>query len=529
MNVLPMTIEAENFDFFAISGEGRVYNDTGSGNTGGDYRTDENVDIQEASEGGYNIGWIEAGEYLTYTVYVPEDGNYDISIKYAATSANGKIKVSFDGIDETGEVSLPNTGNWQVYEDIALAQGVSLMKGVKSMRVDMISSGFNLNSITISETGSACTNVNLARCGIAAQSSTNHGGVASRAIDGNTNGVWSVGSVTHTANETNPWWEVTLDNTYEIGDINIFNRTDACCMNRLSNFTVSVLSGSTTTYSQAFTTYPNPSISVNAGGASGDKVRVQLDDTNPLSLAEVEVYEGTTPVNNTLNIQENINGFCLVDGTLDSNNAGFTGTGFANTFNALGNGVNWEVDGAAGSYTFQWRYASASNRPADFLVNGNPVVTNIAFNSTGAWTSWALTSSVSVTLGAGTKTIRLESTTSAGLANIDYLEVVGPNATASFCSSGARYTDQNVSSLSAISSQIEVYPNPTTNLITIETVESGFNRFMIYNIDGKSLLSGNINGDSKALTIDLSAFESGIYILSLTGIQINKQVKVIKH
>ena len=48
--------------------------------------------------------------------------------------------------------------------------------------------------------------------------------------------------------------------------------------------------------------------------------------------------EGTPPPPppppGSVTLQENLTGFCGVDGTIDSNNAGFTGSGFANTNNA---------------------------------------------------------------------------------------------------------------------------------------------------------------------------------------------------
>ena len=53
--------------------------------------------------------------------------------------------------------------------------------------------------------------VNLALGGTASQSSTGFGGVASRAIDGNRNGTYNAGSVTHTLTGPQPvFWEVDL-------------------------------------------------------------------------------------------------------------------------------------------------------------------------------------------------------------------------------------------------------------------------------------------------------------------------------
>src|SRR5688572_13100657 len=71
-------------------------------------------------------------------------------------------------------------------------------------------------------------------------------------------------------------------------------------------------------------------------------------------------------------IQENTLGFCSVDGTIDSNHAGYTGTGFANGENAVGRGVNWSVNvTASGTYQLEWRFANGStSRPGSVRVNG---------------------------------------------------------------------------------------------------------------------------------------------------------------
>src|SRR5437016_223918 len=60
------TIQAENYD---VGGEGVAYHDTTTGNTGGQFRSDD-VDIETSGDagGGYNVGWIVDGEWLEYTV-----------------------------------------------------------------------------------------------------------------------------------------------------------------------------------------------------------------------------------------------------------------------------------------------------------------------------------------------------------------------------------------------------------------------------------------------------------------------------
>ena len=76
----------------------------------------------------------------------------------------------------------------------------------------------------------------------ATQSSTLGGyptAVAASAVDGNTNGNFFSGSVTHTNFETNAWWQVDLGTSATVNSIVIWNRTD-CCGTRLDDYWVFV-------------------------------------------------------------------------------------------------------------------------------------------------------------------------------------------------------------------------------------------------------------------------------------------------
>jgi|GEM_PF-75864 len=141
---LPGTIEFENYD---SGGEGVAYHDNDAGNNGGQYRSDD-VDIESCSEGGYNIGWTDSGEWLEYTVDVSTAGNYDLTIR-AAGAVGGSLYISFDGTDVTGTVTIPNTGGWQTWQDVTVS-AVALNAGQQVVRVYMNSGGFNLNNLTIS-------------------------------------------------------------------------------------------------------------------------------------------------------------------------------------------------------------------------------------------------------------------------------------------------------------------------------------------------------------------------------------------
>lgn len=154
MNALPMTIEAENYDYSPVIGEGRTYADNTSGNSGGQYRTNEHVDIQTRTAGGYYVESMDSGEYLTYTVYVPGDGEYNIAANYSGITGNGTLSVFIDDLDRTGAITLPSTGGSQNWADLTLATGVTLSQGVQSMKIVVggTNGSFNLNSISITLT-----------------------------------------------------------------------------------------------------------------------------------------------------------------------------------------------------------------------------------------------------------------------------------------------------------------------------------------------------------------------------------------
>jgi hypothetical protein len=144
---IPGIIEAEDFD---RGGEGIAYHDLTATNQGGKYRTDENVDIENCSQGGYNIGWTSDGEWLEYTVDAASTGPYQIELITSSANAGGTLRVIMDGIDIPGKVSLPVTGGWQTWETTTVSD-VTLTPGEQVMLVEIISKGFNFDKIVFND------------------------------------------------------------------------------------------------------------------------------------------------------------------------------------------------------------------------------------------------------------------------------------------------------------------------------------------------------------------------------------------
>ena len=111
------------------------------------------------------------------------------------------------------------------------------------------------------------------------------------------------------------------------------------------------------------------------------------------------------------------------NGTIDTNHAGFSGSGFCNASNAVGASAQFTVSApTAGTATLGVRFANGSTtaRPTDILVNGTRVA-GTTFEGTGAWTTW-VTKTLTVAVNAGSTTIAFSPTTADGLANVDYLD-----------------------------------------------------------------------------------------------------------
>lgn len=160
-----------------------------------------------------------------------------------------------------------------------------------------------------------------------------------------------------------------------------------------------------------------------------------VDDFANESGRTLEVSALPAAAGSSTIIQEHTVGFCGVDGTVDSDNGGFTGAGFANSDNSTGSGINWRVHvSSGGAYTLRWRFANGggADRPGRLLIDGAQVVSSVSFPATGGWTSWT-ENSQAISLTAGSHTIRLEATTSGGLANIDYVMLSGASPSPEEC------------------------------------------------------------------------------------------------
>jgi hypothetical protein len=141
---IPGTIEAEDFN---KGGQNNAYNDDDIANQGGKYRLSDGVDIETTGDatGAYNVGWINAGEWMEYLVSVSQTGTYNTSVRAAAPGNDAKLELFSDGA-LLSTITLTNSGAWQTYAN-TVAQ-VQLTQGKHILKIRSATNGFNLNAIS---------------------------------------------------------------------------------------------------------------------------------------------------------------------------------------------------------------------------------------------------------------------------------------------------------------------------------------------------------------------------------------------
>jgi hypothetical protein len=106
-------------------------------------------------------------------------------------------------------------------------------KDVRYIRIDLPGEG---KILSLAEVEVFSSDENIATAGTATQSSVGSAGSAERANDGNTSGVYEENTVTHTATEANPWWELDLGAVKSVDRIVLYNRNTA--MDRINGAVV---------------------------------------------------------------------------------------------------------------------------------------------------------------------------------------------------------------------------------------------------------------------------------------------------
>lgn len=98
-----------------------------------------------------------------------------------------------------------------------------------------------------------------------------------------------------TALETNPWWQVTFDDTYYISVLNLFYDNRSCCLDRMNTFAAYLYNtnGEIVWSSLGNSVSPDPNdsfVAFNGINVSARSVRFQLETFNHFGIREIEAF-----------------------------------------------------------------------------------------------------------------------------------------------------------------------------------------------------------------------------------------------
>lgn len=427
--IIPGKIEIEDFD---LGGEGIAYHDNSAANQGGDYRPDEGVDIQGCSEGGFNIGYVNADEWLEYTTNVTVTGKYTFSARVANPGGEKRFHVEMNGKDITGSILVPVTGGFQTWQTVSVTTTETLPAGIRVFRIVMESNDFNINYFTFELAASEAPTVAITAPanGDIFESNTDILITADAAdTDGTIRKVeFFQGATKLGEDSTRPYeflWTAVPAGTYNI----IAKATDNTGM----------------------TATAQVGIKVNAGPIQ----------KNIPGRIEAEAYDEMFGIG--------VEGCADIGG---GENIGWVGTG---------DWMDYDVNvTAAGTYNVGFRVASAPGGGQLQLKSGDNVLTTVDVESTDGWQSW-VTKNATVTLNAGKQTLRIYA--SKADFNLNWFEFT-PVETVS----GKLAVHEPGVSV------VKIYPNPVIDLLTVGNVK-GDGLFTITNVTtSQSVTIKAVNG-----------------------------------
>jgi hypothetical protein len=108
------------------------------------------VDIEScgANSNCFNVGWIQAGEWLTYDVDVQVEASYSLTLRFATPDQGRVLHFEVDGSDVTGPMALPSTGGWQTWQEIS-GPSILLTEGSHQLRLVADTNRFNVDWLEV--------------------------------------------------------------------------------------------------------------------------------------------------------------------------------------------------------------------------------------------------------------------------------------------------------------------------------------------------------------------------------------------
>ena len=108
------------------------------------------IQTEVCQEGGLNVGYVDAGDYMDYAVNIQTAGTYTAQFRVSSPYNDTKFQLT-DGSTVLAALTVPNTGGYQNWETITAT--VTLAAGARTLRVNAVTNGWNLNWLELTSSG----------------------------------------------------------------------------------------------------------------------------------------------------------------------------------------------------------------------------------------------------------------------------------------------------------------------------------------------------------------------------------------
>ena len=529
---IPGTIQAGNYDYFeGGKGQDISYFDSTVGNSGAedsDFRTDEYVDAVSDVEG-ETVGWIEAGEWLEYTIDVTQSGYYKMDFRYATeNNSGGPFNLELDGQQVASNITVSSTGKWDAWATKSV-NGIPLIQGEHILRVDVAKGGFNLGDMVFTRTSGLDYTPLIAEAG----------GNITVVIPATTTTLDATqSSIPDVDNTISKWTQIFGPSTVSFADSQSLTTTVSNLVSGIYKFELFLTASNTTVKDAVYVNVQNgsnglPSVSITSPDDGdvfvlGDTVEITASASDfDGTIAKVEFYQGNTKLGEDSTQPYT---FSWSNPAVDS---------YSITAKAIDNDAGTATSSPI-SITVNQRYYC--NFRSDVHIDGNPFSTgyNITFETIGSsvkFTSELLDTDKSgvvvflfkqspfgetqmdaqgknvftKTLGGFTQgeeiSYAVKFAYAGGLSVTKYFQYeVGTSCTLSFDTANPDFP-------------VVMYPNPTSGKFTVTSEEEVY--VEIYDVSGKKVMT------SFDENIDFSSHQSGIYFAKVIAVS-NAKYQILK-
>lgn len=367
------------------------------------YTNMSGIQTETCSEGGQNVGYIDSGDWIEYTLNIVDSGTYTLEYRIASDASSGIIDFQIAGQTLKSTI-VPNTGGWQNWTTVQT--NIDLTAGSHTIRLFATGSFWNINWFDLTYNSTTAPPAEVIT--IEAESYTNMLGIQTETC---AEGGQNVGYI-----DSGDWLEYTIDVT-NAGTFTLEYRVASEASSGAIEFQLD---------GQALTTTYVP----NSGGwQNWTTIQTEVDLTAGThtvrllatgSLWNINWFKLTsksqTPPTVVITVEaesySNMLGIQTETCAEGGQNVGYIDAG---------DWLEYSIDiPSAGTYTLEYRVASeASSGAIEFQVNGQALATTLVPNS-GGWQNWT-TLQTSINLTAGNHTIRLLATGS--LWNINWFQL----------------------------------------------------------------------------------------------------------